>query len=248
MKFKLLLTILFTALSFSANAALSLEAGIFNWQHEPSGNFTNNSGGVGTAADLANDLNLKEEKENSIYAVFRHFVPLVPNVRLMTTALSNKGSGTVSSTFDFGGTPYNIGTAVTTELTLDQTDITLFWNILDTGLTFDIGLTAKMLDGVASVDDGSGAQSVNIDGTITMLYANVEISPIDALTLSATANALSIDDNEISDYILKARYNIGNTLGLEAGHRKQSIKLDDLDSTSGSMDFSGPFIGLNVKF
>lgn len=245
MKYKLFLSSILTVLSFSANAdLLSLEVGTGQWDHKASGQFQYVVGGAGDNLDLESDLGLQDEKEGYTYAIFRHAVPLIPNIKIMTTSLMHEGSS--ASGFNFGGVDYT--NPINTKFVLDHTDITAFWNLLDTGLTFDLGLTARKVDGEVSVDDGVTKTSSLVDGTIPMLYAGISISPIDSLRLSFEANYLGSGDTAITDTIAKVTYVTAFNLGIEAGVRDMSIELDDQDGNFSNMDFSGTFVGLSFKF
>lgn len=247
MKTKLLSLGLIAALPISANAALSIEVATGNWDREISGDFQ--AGASSTKLSLdgtgTNGLGLEDEKEGYTYAVFRHFVPVIPNVKVMTTSFSHTGSNS-SANFTFEGQPYT--GPVNTKMVLDHTDITAFWNMLDTGVTFDLGLTARQLDGEASVDDGSTKTTTTIDGTIPMLYAGIAISPIDNLRFSYEINWIGAGDSAFTDTIAKISYHTDFMLGIEAGIRDMNVELDDQNGNFGNMDFSGTFIGVSFKF
>lgn len=251
MKLKLLSAAVLTALSFSAHAELlGVEIGTGKWDHEASGQFQAVTGGVGDILDLKDDFALEDNKEGYTYAVIRHAVPVIPNIKVMTTSLEHKGSNPAFS-FDFEGNTYS--GAVDTEFVLDHTDITAFWNLLDTGVTFDLGITARQLDGMASVDDSNGANvngktTTDIDGTIPMLYAGIAISPIDNLRFSFEANYIGAGESAFTDTIAKVSYHTDFMLGIEAGVRTMTIELDDQDGNFSDMEFSGTFVGLSFKF
>lgn len=247
MKTKLLSLGLLAALPISANAALSIEVATGNWDREISGDFQ--AGATGTNLSLdgtgTDGLGLKDEEEGYTYAVFRHFVPLIPNIKVMTTSFSHKGSNS-GVNFTFDGQTYT--NPVNTEMVLDHTDITAFWNMLDTGVTFDLGLTARQLDGHVSVDDGTTKTTTTVDGTVPMLYAGVAISPIDNLRFSYEMNWIGSGENGFTDTIAKVSYHTDFMLGIEVGIRDMNLELDDNNGNFANMDFSGSFIGVSFKF
>lgn len=247
MKTKLLSLGLLAALPLSANAELlSIEVATGNWDRDISGNFQAGAASTNLSLDGtgSNGLGLKDNDDSYTYAVFRHFVPLVPNIKVMSTSVSHKGSNS-GAFFTFNGVPY--AGSVTTEMVLDHTDITAFWNLLDTGVTIDFGLTARQLDGYASVDNGTKT-TTSIDGTIPMLYAGAAVSPIKSLRFSYEMNWMSIGDTAVTDTIAKVSYHTNFMLGIEAGIREMNVELDDLDGNFANMDLSGTFIGLSLKF
>lgn len=243
MKLKLLLSTLLAASSFSAHAdLLSFEVGTGKWSHDPSGQFQYVVGASGDNLNIQSDLGYKEEEDNYTYAVIRHAVPLFPNVKVMTTELMHEGSG---SGFNFGGVPVAAGAS--TKMVLDHTDVTAFWNFLDTGLTFDLGLTARQLDGEVTVDDGT-VTTTAVDGTIPMIYAGFALSPIDNLRFSVEANYTGSGDTSFTDTIAKVSYHTDFMLGVEAGVRNMSLDLDAQNGNFANMDFSGSFVGVSLKF
>lgn len=247
---KLLLGAAVALLPLTSMAAtiLGIQAGAGSWTHDPSGNFTASVADVGSSADLKNHLNLAEKSEGYTYFVIEHPVPLIPNVKYVNTKLSSAGSGAITTNFTFNGTPYTTSNPVTTSLVLDQSDIILYYEILDNdAVSFDLGLTAKNISGSASVDDGTNSDTATFSGTIPMLYAAAEIGLPAGFALVGEISTLSVDDNEITDLTAKVTYTTDFNLGVEVGTRSQSYKLD-VDSVKASMDFSGIFAGVYFRF
>jgi outer membrane protein len=214
------------------------------WDHDPEGSFRYQ----GTNADLDNDLNLKDDKEGYIFVQIEHPAPFLPNVRIQSTALKNTGAGLVSSSFTFGGTVYTANSNVTTELTLDHTDYTLYWQLLDNFIALDLGLNIKHVDGRGSVTDGTTLETNNFDGYIPMLHAAVGFEPMDSLEFQLEVNALSAGSNSVTDATASVSYTTDFMLGIEAGIRSVSIELDDVDQVFANMDFEGPFMGVYMNF
>ncbi len=232
---------------FSATV-LGFQAGVGSWTHDPSGNIAVSASGTGTSADLKNDLHLAEKSEGYTYFLIEHPVPIIPNLKYVNTKLSSAGAGNVTTDFDFNGTTYSTSTAVTTTLVLDQTDIILYYEILDNDLvSFDLGLNAGSIDGSASVDDGGTPENATFSGTIPMLYAAVEIGLPAGFSLAGEISTISAGSNEISDVTAKVTYTTDFNLGVEAGIRTQTIKID-VDSVKTNIDFSGVFAGIYFKF
>ncbi|HEB85561.1 MAG TPA: TIGR04219 family outer membrane beta-barrel protein, partial [Gammaproteobacteria bacterium] len=130
--------------SFTAQADLiGLQIGGGGWKHDPSGNFRYNSGSSSVSIDLDSDLHLATQTQGYFYINFENPLPLLPNIRLMSTKLENSGSGQISQTFTFNNKTYTASTSVTSVLNLNQTDLTLYWEPLDNIVSFDFGLTLK---------------------------------------------------------------------------------------------------------
>ena len=98
------------------------------WNADPSGNISKTTDPGGTPpVDVKSNLFWDEESQGYLYATLEHPVPLLPNVRLSTVTLDYDGSGT--TTFFFDGVSYS-GT-VTSDLSIDQTDLLLYYEVLD---------------------------------------------------------------------------------------------------------------------
>ncbi|MCK4951396.1 MAG: TIGR04219 family outer membrane beta-barrel protein [Gammaproteobacteria bacterium] len=245
MKIHKLSFILAGLLSFQAQAdTIGFRAGGGIWDHDPGGSFRFQ----GTNADLDNDFNLKDDKEGYFFVQIEHPAPLIPSVRIQSTKLRSTGTGSVSTSFIFGGTTYNASTNVTTELTLDHTDYTLYWQPLDNFAVFDLGITVKSIDGKSSITDGTTLETNSFDGYIPMLYAAIGFEPMDSLEFRLEVNALGADGNSVTDTTAKVSYTTDLMLGIEAGFRKISIELDDVDQVFANMDFEGPFMGVYMNF
>lgn len=216
------------------------------WDHDVGGNIRYiNLDNV----DLKNDLKLADEQDAYTFVIFEHPVPLIPNVKVSKSGLSTAGSGTVSTSFSYGGTTYSVSDSITTELVLDHQDVTLYYELLDNVVTADVGITAKMIDGsVAITRSGTTSRNV-ISGTVPMLYGAFGVSiPLAGIYVGVEGSALKIGDSEISDMTAKVVYETSYALGLEAGIRTMTIKLDGLDAVTSSMEFSGPFVNLFLHF
>lgn len=247
---KLLLGAVVALLPLTSMAAtiLGFQAGVGSWTHDPSGSFAATAADVSMSADLKNDLNLAEKSEGYSYFLIEHPVPLIPNLKYVNTKLSSSGSGTISTDFTFNGVPYNSTDPITSSLVLDQTDIILYYEILDNDLvSFDLGLNAKKIEGYASAVSGGTNEKVSYSGTVPMLYAAAEIGLPAGFALAGEISAMSAGDNDITDLTLKVTYTTDFNLGLEAGLRSLSIKVDE-DSVVADMDFEGVFAGVYFKF
>ena len=230
------------AISMADTLSVAIGGGV--WKEDPSGYFRNASTGDLTDVDLKNDLFWKEENQGYLFITFEHPVPIIPNVRILTTSLDHSGSGTASFVLDgktFTGDVASSGS-------FDQTDITAYWEVLDNVVSLDLGLNVKFLDFSYSVASTGQSTSDSVDATIPMLYGLVGVSPIPDLILSLEANYVSIDGNSLTDLAAKVAYTTNFHVGFEGGYRSQSYKLDDVDGYFGKLDFEGPFLGAYVKF
>ena len=250
MKMRILSTTLLASMAFSAQAdTLGVKIGGGLWDHDPSGKFRYKSTLGTDDIDLNSDLHLKSDKEGYFFVVIEHPIPVLPNLRVMSTALKSHGEGAVSKTFTFNNVSYTVSENVITDLKLDQTDFTLYWELLDNVVSLDLGLNVKNLDGEAKlVGATAGTNTATFDVYIPMLYASVGVSPMEGLFIGAEASYIGYDGNSLTDFTAKIAYSSDFLIGIEAGVRTQTYELDDVDNSYGDMEFSGPFVGAYLHF
>ena len=221
---------------------LSVTIGGGMWQEEPGGYFRSDVDPLNV--DVKDDLFWQEEDQGYLFITFEHFVPIIPNFRIMTTSLDHSGSGNAS--FVLNGQTFTGD--VSSSGSFDQTDITAYWEVLDNVVSLDLGVTAKLLDFSYSVSSATESTSDSLSATIPMLYGLVGASPLPGLFLGVEGNWIGYDGNSLTDFTAKVSYTTDFFLGIEGGYRSQTYELDDVDGYFGKLEFKGPFIGAYLKF
>ncbi len=218
---KLLLGALIALLPLTGFTAtvLGFQAGTGIWSQTPSGTINSTIG--------SETLTETEKDESYIYFVLEHPVPLLPNFKYATTAVTAAGSG-ANTVFD-----------------LDQTDATLYYEILDNVVSLDIGVTARKIDGIFTT--GVVPSSETFSGTVPMIYAAAEISLPVGFALVGEINTISAGDDKITDITAKVTYTTDFNLGIEVGTRKQTYDVS-VDTIQADIEFSGLFAGVYFKF
>lgn len=222
---------------------IGLYVGAGQWDHGVSGGFRDN----GTVNIESSALNMPDNREGYFYVNIEHPVPLIPNIRLASTDLIHNGSnGTVNATF--GGATINASN-VTSIFDFTHTDITLYYELLDNVVSFDVGITARQLDGQIYLSDGTNTGQVSLDEVVPMVYGKVAIDlPLTGLAIVGEGNFLSIGDADVTDLTVKVTYETDFLLGVEAGVRTFSLTLDNVDTITSDLEFDGPFVGLFLHF
>ncbi|ROR98802.1 outer membrane protein [Sinobacterium caligoides] len=219
MKKTLLVSAIALALCSQAQADnIGIYAGAYSWQPELSGD--------GNLGNYNYDLD-SDDNATSYYVAFEHPIPLLPNARLQRTDLSSRSKDS-------------------TELDLSHTDATLYYNILDNWVHFDLGLTGRFFDG--KVDNG--IQKASIDDTVPMLYANMMVELPFNLYAGITGNVARHFDNdtEIYDFTARVGWEAILGLGVEAGYRTFDTKMKDLKHAEVDSSMKGPYLGLSYHF
>jgi outer membrane protein len=218
-----------------------ISLGFFN--HQPNGNASYK----GSAADMEDTLGFSEEQDIFLKAYLEHPLPVIPNIKLGYTTLSHEGSSSVGN-FTWGDTTYN-GT-INSSLSLDMTDVTLYYEFLDNWAETDAGLTLRYISGDMEVHNSLGSDVADFSTWVPMLYGKVRFTlPVTDLSFQLEANAISYWDITAYDYELSARYTLALGVGLEAGYKAFHLDSNDLvNGFNAEMDFSGPYAAVLWDF
>ena len=238
---------LFSASSF-ADTIAGVYLGAQGWQTDTSGGFADNS-------STAN-LNFDDETNSALYIALEHPIPLVPNVKINHTTLDNSGTTTLQSSFTFDGNLYTSNSTLDTDIDLSTTDVILYYEIFDNDLiSFDLGLNAKYVDGSFYVlDSASNTEgAADFSGVIPMVYSKVQLGlPFTGFAAYAEGSYLSFDDNKVSDYQVAVAYSFIESIAVDmtfqAGYRKVTLDVEDLDDVYADMEFDGVFAGIELHF
>jgi outer membrane protein len=243
---KILSTLVCAACLASVASAdfLRVEAGAGAWMQTPSGGLVASTAGD-TGSDISNET---EQTEGYVWVMVKHFVPIVPNLRVEYVSLRNEGTAT--GTFD------NFTAQGKSSLDMTQYDIIPYYNLLDNTfwVTVDVGIDLKMVEMDYKADDGTAAgYSDSLSAPIPMLYlrARTEL-PLTGLGAEADVKYISYSDTTVYDVRIKLDYTLGFIPiiqpALEVGYRMQKFESDDLDEINLNLDYAGVYAGLMLRF
>ena len=231
-----------------------VEAGLGMWNQSIAGDIEYQNDGVFTTDTLGYDT----ETKPYAWMYVKHFIPVVPNLRLEYAAV--EFAGTSTQAFTFNGQTFSASADST--LTMDQLDAILYYNILDNTawITVDVGLDIKSMSGQFQAYSTPSTVNVNESQTVMLPLAygrgRVEIPGTD-IGFEAEVKYIGYKDSKVSDMSIKADYTLVDMipfvdLGIEAGYRTQTITLDATDisslDTSLGVDVDGVFLGIVGRF
>ena len=243
MKLKQLVCLATLATPFTVNADfLSISAGGGIWNETPDGNIQKTNDPV--SVDIKNNLFWKEETQGYFFITVEHPVPVIPNVKLMSTKIDQSGNGATSFTFD--GLSFS-GPNVSNDFSIETLDLIAYYEVLDNVVSLDLGLNIRNLKIDYNINNGSSTTD-SVSETVPMLYAAVGASPWPELLISGELSYIAYDGNSLSDFTAKIAYTTNFLLGFEAGYRILSFELDDVSDTNANIDFDGVFAGAYLKF
>jgi len=265
LKSTVLATVLLSTTQLSADF-LRIEGGAGVWAVQPSGYIDDH---IKTGTPVGN-LTYHDDVDNtqtlaSPYAwiYFKHFVPIIPNVRLEYLSLgeyngnSKLTSDTLTNTFGI-----NEGAHAKSLTNVNEYDAVLYYNILDNTFwtTIDLGVDVKVLDLRYRVESATvGTQKVNaLDEQqmvpVPMGYARARVQiPFSGFAFEASGKYLAVSGSEFYDAFAKVDYTFTAVPvvqpGLEVGYRAQKIHIDESSvDVKADLDFRGIFAGLMLRF
>ena len=226
-----------------ANAdILGVGANVSYWDSDFSGEVVNK----GSAVDIEKDLNMDSDSNANFTAYFEHPVPLLPNVRVNYTSISQNGSGKIGPE----GFDDIINADVNSDLDLDQLDATFYYEVLDNWVNLDLGLTARKFDGELIVRDQTNTANVSkttVDAVVPMGYLAARFDlPFTGVSVGADGNFVSYSGDSLHDVNVYGQFEIA-MLQLRAGYREMAIDYED-DDDKLDVELSGPFASVGFTF
>jgi len=156
-----------------------------------------------------------------MWAAFEHPIPVLPNfkyVQLPVTASNSSGDS----------------------LTLNQTDMIFYYEVLDNWISVDVGLNIKSIDG--SITASSVTQPFSAPIPMGYVKGSVEI-PTTNVTVGAELSTLG----GFTDTNLYASYESSIGVGVELGQRTQNFSINTSSVTS-DLTMSGTYMAVFYHF
>ena len=227
-----------------ANAdILGVGANVSYWDSDFSGEVVNKN----SAVDIEKDLNMSSDGNANFTAYFEHPVPVLPNVRLSYTGISQSGSGTIGPD---GFDVINANADVNSDLDIEQLDATFYYEVLDNWVNLDLGLTARKFDGELVVREtiaGGKVSETTVDAVVPMGYLAVRFDlPFTGVSVGGEGNVISYSGDSLHDFNAYGQYEFA-MVQLRAGYRQMAIDYED-DDDKLDVELSGPFASVGVSF
>lgn len=226
-----------------ADSVLGLYAGVGSW-------LSDYDGKAGNPSITLSELGVQEHYNNYFYVAIEHPIPFIPNIRLTQTNITSSQTGTITQSFTIGSTTYAADESVKSDFDLSHRDVTLYYQLLDNWINFDLGVTARQFDGYVHTESTASNEKLTIDLTAPMVYAKAQFDlPFTGLSAGVEGNYTSYQSNSLSDYTAKLTYLFDSVvdLGVEVGYRKMSVKVSDND-LEADMTLKGPYAALIAHF
>ena len=232
-----------------ANADLAkFEIGAGVWTQKPSGGVTYSDNGV-----YGNDASLEKEVTSGyVWALLKHPIPIIPNVRLEYANIESEGvaTGTFKNFTANGGA---------TSFKMVQYDVIPYYNILDNTfwITLDLGIDIKFMDLKYTANDvtvtNPALYNDNASLALPLLYARTRVEiPSTNVGIEADVKYVSYNSNTVYDARLKVDYTLDFVPviqpAIEVGYRVQHIETDQAQDAQINLDFKGVYAGIVLRF
>ncbi len=253
-----LLLVIWSATLAPAHAA-GVELALGGWRQDPNGILNVMTLDFPNEFDLEDDLDYTPE-----YRIFGRLKletpPFFPNIYILAAPMEFDASGRKNVDFSFNGSSFATNVDLNSKLTLNQYDLSLYYGIpaLRTAtakkLNVDIGVNFRWIDFSAEITGDSAAapgmvltEEEDLSIVVPMLFAAVQFSPHERLSIEAEARGLAIGDNSLYSLLGRIRYTLAGPAFIAAGYRYDTVDIDEGDIRLDA-DFSGPFVEFGLKF
>lgn len=233
----------------SAHSAplVDIYGGLYTGQTALSGMLSSGTG----EADVEDDLGYDDGRQTVVYLGLEHAVPILPNLRLKHSTLSDEARGQVQNTFTFGGQPFVTTTNVVSSFDLDYTDLTLYYSPLDNVVKIDLGITARQIDGDFVIEQ-DGVPANRGEETISEVIPLIHVGaygklPLTGFYATGEVNAVGYDGNNITDVRAGIGWISSFLLGVELGYSQLALDVD-VDDVIADVEIGGPYLALSLNF
>lgn len=228
---------------------LRVELGTGAWMQEPSGGIFGNSNGF-SGSDVSSE---DQKTQGYAWLLIKHFVPVVPNLRVEYVALTNEGKAT--GTFNNQTIP--IGGSAESKFEMTQVDLIPYYNLLDNTawITVDVGVDIKLIDATYKIDPvgtfNGYEKSESLPLPLGYVRGRVQIPTTD-IGIEADVKYVSYSDSTAYDVRAKVDYTFDITPliqpAIEVGYRMQKYEVDELSDIKLDLEFAGFYAGAMLRF
>ncbi len=236
----------------SSPAAFEIAAGA--WLQSPEGVISYKALSADDLIDLEKDM--RYDDETRFHGRIKVELPLfLPNIYLVAAPMEFEGTGQKNVNFTFGDDNFSASTDFYSKLRLDQYDIGLYYGLpfvktATTGmLNVDLGINVRIADLEARIrQDATGlSEKKSVTLPIPMVYAAVQLTPLEWLVLEAEARGISYSGNSLYSLTGRVKWMVFGPVFVSAGYRYDKVEIDEED-IEADIEFSGPVFEAGFKF
>lgn len=245
------LTMLLTLGLPAVSGAIGVELAVGGWYHEPNGTISYKGLTSNDYLDLERDL--KYDADVRFMGRLKVDAPFpMPNIYLMATRMRFDGVGRKDVDFKFGDQTFNTDVDFTSKVVLDHYDIALYYGIpgireASLGkVNLELGIDARVVDIEAEVSQSGIRETGSFVLPVPMLYAGVQITPMNWLAFEAEFRGISIDSDHIWSVIGRVKFRPIKHAFFAAGWRHEDVDIDE-DDVKADVQVTGPFAEVGLE-
>lgn len=229
-----------------ADSVLGVYGGAGGWSQETSGEVVSET----IAVDVQQDLGLEEQTNRFYYAGAEHGVPVLPNFRTQYSELSSSGRNQLDEAIEFNGSPFPVNTDVSTDVDLIQADAVLYYEVLDSAMSLDLGVGARYIEGQMRVASASSSSKADFESVLPLLYSRLRADlPISGFWIGAEMLALTYDGDHLYDTNAQLGWDSTLGIGAELGWRTFRMDVNAFDQVEAAdVKINGLYAALNFHF
>lgn len=229
-------------------SAIGIEAALGMWNQKPQGDISFN----GPNVSLDDDLKLGDKTR--LFARAKVDMPLlIPNIYLMVTQTKSGGTGSKADNFQFGDLTVLKTDAFTSNLTLNEYDLGLYYGVpfVKTAslgmLNVDAGLNLKVIDMDVEITQKSVRSSRSFTVPVPMVYLGAQFTPLKSLSIEAEMRGIALSSDHYYDFIGRVKYKVFGPAFMAAGYRYEDLRVDE-KQVKTNRRLGGPFFEAGVEF
>lgn len=231
---------------------IGFEVGTSQWTPEYSGTVSSDSSvASGSQVNIRSDLGYNDDSHNILWAKLEHPLPIIPNIKLVSSDLATTANAQLSRSITFSGQMFDSNQAVSSNFDMSNTEYTFYYEILDNWVNLDLGVTLRKYDGKVQLRTTSGTARNELeqaDFTLPLFYAAARADlPFSGFFVDAEVNVTELDNDSVSDTTIGFGYESDSGLGAKAGYRTfdMQVKEDDFKS---DLKFDGAYVSIFYHF
>ncbi len=241
------------AITLSINTQLradvvGVQFGTSAWTPDYTGSFALNGVSTGTPIDIERDLGFNDQSHSDIWLKIEHPVPVVPNFKIVSSDFDAAASSTLTRDIIYDDQTFNKSSDISTRFDMTNTELTLYYELLDNWFNLDVGLTLRQYDGISRIATATNSASESLDFTVPLLYLDARIDlPYSGFFVDSTMNTVNVDKNVISDINVAIGYESDFGLGARLGYRNLDLGFDEAN-LDVDLQFKGTYMNLFYHF
>ncbi len=112
-----------------------------------SDNFTSEEATVTATRFSPFEMGIGDTTQAFYFIEYKHNIPIIPRIIYRNVPITEEGKTTLARGINFVDTSIVTGALVNSTFDLSFTDVSLYYTVIDSWLTLDIGLTQRTIDG-----------------------------------------------------------------------------------------------------